>query len=157
MHMSCNCYMWADLLHHSTPMTFTEPCHKATAASLQGSSGEVCAVRSWQMRISAMKAARRAYAKALHLAPGQGSLWGDVSATFYHEAQLRRAHPKLDPNQAHYLRGTAETLMRGRSFHSQPLPAFCCLLLPCVLRPPLLALPLCPLSLPLGVVSLTAS
>lgn len=74
-------------------------------------------MRSWKMRISAMKGARRAYAKALHLAPGQGSLWGDVSATFYHEAQLRRAHPKLDPNRAHHLRRTAEALMRGQSLY----------------------------------------
>ena len=41
------------------------------------------------MRIDAMHKARRAYQKALHLAPQQGSLWGDLAATFYHEAQLR--------------------------------------------------------------------
>ncbi|KAL3133073.1 hypothetical protein ABBQ38_006975 [Trebouxia sp. C0009 RCD-2024] len=71
------------------------------------------ALHSWELRISAMKASRRAYARALHLAPAQGSLWGDVSATFYHEAQLRRAHPKLDPHQAHHLRASAEALIRG--------------------------------------------
>lgn len=65
-----------------------------------------------------MMTARRAFAKALHLAPRQGSSWGDVSATFYHEAQLRRAHPRLDPNQAHQLRTSAERLMRG--LHRQP-------------------------------------
>lgn len=141
--MSCKYHMWLTCCSHSTPMRITKACYEATAAPLQGKSGEVCAVCSWQMRISAMKAARRAYAKALHLAPGQGSLWGDVSATFYHEAQLRRAHPKLDPNQAHHLRGTAETLMRGRSFHQQPLPAFC--LVPfCTLHSPLLGSALVP-------------
>ena len=41
------------------------------------------------MRIDAVHKARRAYQKALHLAPQQGSLWGDLAATFYHEAQLR--------------------------------------------------------------------
>ena len=78
---------------------------------------------SWQLRICAMRTARRAYAKALHLAPGQGSFWGDVSATFYHEAQLRRAHPKLDPKHAHQLRALAESLIRGWLFSAcSPLP-----------------------------------
>lgn len=90
-----------------------------------------CAACSWQKRISAMKAARRAYAKALHLAPGQGSLWGDVSASLYHEAQLRRAHPKLEPHQAHPLRASAEALMRGQCFPCNPMPV----LLPVVFYP----------------------
>ena len=58
--------------------------------------------------------------KALHLAPQQGSSWGDLGATFYHEAQLRRAHPRLDPSQAKPLRAAAEKLMRGsRVYHLQ--------------------------------------
>ena len=73
----------------------------------------VCCACSWQMRIQAMQTARRAYLKALHLAPKQGSLWGDLAATFYHEAQLRRAHPQLDPSMAKPLRAAAEKLMRG--------------------------------------------
>ena len=73
----------------------------------------VCCACSWQLRIQAMQTARRAYVKALHLAPQQGSLWGDLAATFYHEAQLRRAHPQLDPSKAKLLRAAAEKLMRG--------------------------------------------
>ena len=60
-----------------------------------------------------MQTGRRAYLKALHLSPEQGSLWGDFGATFYHEAQLRRAHPRLDPSQAPALRAAAEKLLRG--------------------------------------------
>ena len=60
-----------------------------------------------------MHKARRAYQKALHLAPDQGSLWGDLGATFYHEAQLRRVHSRLQPELAQQLRGKAERLLRG--------------------------------------------
>ncbi|KAL0025266.1 hypothetical protein WJX77_012112 [Trebouxia sp. C0004] len=70
-------------------------------------------LNSWQLRIQAMQTARRAYLKALHLAPQQGSLWGDLAATFYHEAQLRRVHPQLDPSKAKPLREAAEKFMRG--------------------------------------------
>lgn len=85
----------------------------------------VCCACSWQLRIQAMQTARRAYLKALHLAPQQGSLWGDLAATFYHEAQLRRAHPQLNPSKAKPLRAAAEKLMRGvataclHHFHSK--------------------------------------
>ena len=70
-------------------------------------------MRRWNLRIDAMHKARRAYQKALHLAPDQGSLWGDLGATFYHEAQLRRVHPRLQPEMAQQLRGKAERLLRG--------------------------------------------
>ena len=60
-----------------------------------------------------MQTSRKAYLKALHLAPGQGSLWGDLGATVYHEAQLRRAHPRLEPSKAPDLRAAAEKIMRG--------------------------------------------
>lgn len=73
----------------------------------------VCCACSWQLRIQAMQTARRAYLKALHLAPKQGMLWGDLAATFYHEAQLRRAHPQLNPSKVKPLRAAAEKLMRG--------------------------------------------
>ena len=118
-------------------------CKAAPAASLLVNS---CDARSWETRISAMRAARRAYARALHLAPGQGSLWGDVSATFYHEAQLRRAHPKLNPNQAHSLRKSAETLMRGLC---SPVQCTTCILFSslCSNSPPLICT-LCLLPLP---------
>ena len=69
-----------------------------------------------------MRGARQAYAKALHLCPDQGSLWGDAAAPFYLESQLRRAvsvcsqsvsqsaEPGEQPPALHYL---AERLIRG--------------------------------------------
>ncbi|KAK9814136.1 hypothetical protein WJX72_001132 [[Myrmecia] bisecta] len=67
----------------------------------------------WQMRLGAMQSARRAYAKALHLAPSTAELWGDAGATFYHEAQLRRAHASLHAQNAPALRSAGKRLIRG--------------------------------------------
>lgn len=62
-----------------------------------------------------MRGARRAYAKALHLRPDQGSLWGDAGASFYLESQLRRglAQSAKQEEQPAALRSSAERLIRG--------------------------------------------
>ena len=69
----------------------------------------------WEARVSEMRAARRAYAKALHLRPDQGSAWGDAAAAFYLESQLRRATAQsaVDAEHLRVLRSTAERLTRG--------------------------------------------
>ena len=60
-----------------------------------------CLIDRWNLRIDAMHKARRAYQKALHLSPDQGSLWGDLGATFYHEAQrLLRGGVRLEGSSA---------------------------------------------------------
>lgn len=69
----------------------------------------------WQARIAEMRGARQAYAKALHLRPDQGSLWGDAAAPFYLESQLRRAVAHSAEPREHplSLRSSAERLIRG--------------------------------------------
>ncbi len=62
-----------------------------------------------------MQAARRAYAKALHVAPQRGTHWGDLAAALQLEAQLRRAHSRMAPNLAPALRALAERMLRGVS------------------------------------------
>jgi len=70
-------------------------------------------VAGWAARIEDARAAQRAYAAALHLAPGEGGAWGDVGAALAAEAQLRRAHPRFRPQAAAELRARAERLLRG--------------------------------------------
>ena len=60
-----------------------------------------------------MQAARRAYARALHAAPQRGAHWGDLAAALQLEAQLRRAHSRMAPEQAPRLRSLAERMLRG--------------------------------------------
>lgn len=69
----------------------------------------------WEARVGEMRAARRDYAKALHLRPDQGSAWGDAAAAFYLESQLLRAtvQSAVDADQLLVLRSTAERLTRG--------------------------------------------
>lgn len=83
----------------------------ATAASDTGStpSGDDLEGRlgGWRRRVEAMRQARRAYAKALHLDPAQAGAWQDAAYAYHHQAQLLRAHPAVaahaaapDPAQA---------------------------------------------------------
>ena len=53
------------------------------------------------------------YARALHMNPGQSSAWGDVASTFYIEAQLRRAHVRLRPEDADALCRESVTCVKG--------------------------------------------
>ena len=71
----------------------------------------------WRARIGAVLRARRAYAAALHLAPGAAGAWGDLALAYFAEAQLRRAHRHFAPQQAHALRSEAERLLRGKTMH----------------------------------------
>jgi hypothetical protein len=70
-------------------------------------------VAGWAARVEDARAAQRAYAAALHLAPGEGGAWGDVGAALAAEAQLRRAHARVRPQAAAELRARAERLLRG--------------------------------------------
>lgn len=69
--------------------------------------------RRWQLRIASVQQARRVYARALHMNPGRSSAWGDVASTFYIEAQLRRAHSRLCPEDADALCGASVTCVKG--------------------------------------------
>lgn len=69
----------------------------------------------WRVRIDAVLRARRAYAAALHLAPGDAGAWGDLASAYFAEAQLRRAHRHFAPQQALVLRSQAERLLRGET------------------------------------------
>ena len=69
----------------------------------------------WRARIGAVLRARRAYAAALHLAPGAAGAWGDLALAYFAEAQLRRAHRHFAPHQALALRSTSERLLRGET------------------------------------------
>ena len=71
----------------------------------------------WRARIGAVLRARRAYAAALHLAPGAAGAWGDLALAYFAEAQLRRAHRHFAPQQALALRLKAERLLRGETMH----------------------------------------
>ena len=73
----------------------------------------------WQRKIGAMQAARRAHAKALHVAPQRGAHWGDLAAALQLEAQLRRAHSRMAPDLAPALRALAERMLRGPN----PIPS----------------------------------
>ena len=72
-----------------------------------------------------MLAARRAYAKALHLAPHMGLHWGDAAATFSQQAGLLRAHPALGSAANPQLLGQAERLLKGKDPPARPYPCFC--------------------------------
>ncbi|BDA47118.1 probable tetratricopeptide repeat protein 37 [Coccomyxa sp. Obi] len=71
------------------------------------------ALERWQRQIDAMRAARRAYAKALHVVPQRGTHWGDLAAALQLEAQLRRSHSRMAPDLAPALRTLAERMLRG--------------------------------------------
>lgn len=71
----------------------------------------------WRARIGAVLRAQRAYAAALHLAPGAAGAWGDLALAYFAEAQLRRAHRHFAPQQALALRSKAERLLRGETTH----------------------------------------
>ncbi|GAB4822771.1 hypothetical protein N2152v2_009817 [Parachlorella kessleri] len=70
---------------------------------------------AWGRRIRAVQLARRAYCKALRLDPPQGAAWSDLAATYYHESQLRRAHPAFSqpPGCREELLGRAEGAVRA--------------------------------------------
>ena len=72
-----------------------------------------------------MLAARRAYAKALHLAPHVGLHWGDAAALFSQQAELLRAHPALGSAANPQLLGQAERLLKGEEPPAHPYPGFC--------------------------------
>jgi hypothetical protein len=65
-----------------------------------------------------VQAARRAYSRALHIAPSRGAHWGDVATAAYLESQLRRAHARCAPDLAPGLRARAERLLRGEQTHT---------------------------------------
>ena len=69
--------------------------------------------RRWQQRIESVQQARRVYARALHMNPGRSSAWGDAASTFYTEAQLRRAHRRLRPENPDALCRAAVTCVKG--------------------------------------------
>lgn len=105
---------WAPRRQHPTGSPYglpagTGPCPCATLPS-----GPLVCTHRWQRRITAMSTARRAFLKALHLGPASAAAWGDVAATFYHEAQLRRSHPSFQPQKGDQLRSTAQRLLTGR-------------------------------------------
>ena len=53
------------------------------------------------------------YARALHMNPGRSSAWGDAASTFYIEAQLRRAHYRLCPEDSDALCKACVTCVKG--------------------------------------------
>ena len=73
----------------------------------------------WRARVAAVLKARRAYAVALHLAPGAAGAWGDLALAYFAEAQLRRAHAHFEPRQATALRSKAERHLQG-DVHANP-------------------------------------
>ena len=46
-------------------------------------------VAGWRRRVQAVRQARRAYAKALHLNPAQAGAWKDAAFAYHHESQVR--------------------------------------------------------------------
>ena len=42
----------------------------------------------WRRRVEAMRQARRAYAKALHIDPAQPGAWQDAAFAYHHEARV---------------------------------------------------------------------
>lgn len=73
----------------------------------------------WRARVDAVLKARRAYAVALHLAPGAAGAWGDLALAYFAEGQLRRAHGRFEAQQAPALRSKAERLLQGEVFCSK--------------------------------------
>ena len=65
--------------------------------------------QDWKRRLEALRLARRAYSRVLHVDPVQPGGWHDVAAAAYHEAQLRRQHAS---SSSGVLGGSAEELSR---------------------------------------------
>ncbi|KAL4853629.1 Tetratricopeptide repeat protein SKI3 [Chlorella vulgaris] len=49
----------------------------------------------WRRRVQAMRQARRAYGRALHLNPARSGAWQDAAFSYHLEWQLLRAHPAV--------------------------------------------------------------
>jgi superkiller protein 3 len=101
------------ILHHAVtplPEPSNIPSSAAAAAGPSPDGGAQEALQGWRRRVGAVRRARAAYAKALHLHPAQAGAWQDAGATFYLERQLRRAHPGVKDCGAPAHGGAAQTL-----------------------------------------------
>jgi len=105
------------LLHrYAPPLVSATPVAVAdlNVVETNSSAASSAVLNSWRGRMDCVCRARRIYAKALHLSPWTPNAWLDTASTFYHEQQLRRAHPSL--NAAATSRNfseAAEILLRG--------------------------------------------
>lgn len=79
------------VLHHAVdpaPHHPTIPAPAQQGGQAGSSDGLEPRLEAWQRRVEAMRQARRAYAKALHLDPAQPQAWQDAAFAYHHQAQV---------------------------------------------------------------------
>lgn len=91
--------------HHAVDPSPSHPSISVTAVSASGETNSSAEqpeqqriaglLEAWRRRMEAMQQGQRAYAKALHLDPGQPGSWQDAAFAYYHEAQVCVRVPNL--------------------------------------------------------------
>jgi hypothetical protein len=77
-------------LHHAVTPAPHHPSLPPLAAATADDPGAALdgELEGWRRRAAALRQARRAYAKALHLGPAAAGAWQDAAFALYHEAQV---------------------------------------------------------------------